>query len=196
MPSHALTRWRTDRLTRLDRIEAQNVAVGAAVPPDPPLIDENLRGFVMLLAAHFQGYCRDLHTECIQAAAHAVPAPMLYMFQALGERGRELARGNAKYSSIKDDFERFDFNLTDALTADPALPAATRTANASHITRVDHLNAWRNYAAHHNTVSPPVGGPFVLPTVQVWKNSCDALATELDRVMYNRLVTLTGAAPW
>lgn len=196
MPSHALIRWHTDRLARLNGIEAQNVAVNAAVPPDPQLIDENLRGFVMLLAAHFQGYCRDLHTECIQAAANAVPAPLVYMFQELGERGRELSGGNAKYSSIKADFERFDFDLTHALTADPATPPAVLTANQGHITLIDHLNAWRNYAAHHNTRPPPVGGPFTLPTVRAWKNSCDGLATELDRVMYNQLATLTGAAPW
>lgn len=196
MPSHALIRWQTDRLARLNRIEAQNVAVNAALPPDPALIDENLRGFVLLLSAHFQGFCRDLHTECIQAASNAVPAPMLLMFQTLCEQGRELARANAKYSSIKSDFERFDFDLTSALTADPALPMATLATNQAHITRVDHLNAWRNYAAHHNPLPPPAGGPFALPTVLIWKDSCNGLATELDRVMYNRLMTLTGAAPW
>jgi len=32
-------------------------------PPNPPLEDENLRRLIMLLSAHFQGYCRDLYTR-------------------------------------------------------------------------------------------------------------------------------------
>ncbi|WP_439624713.1 hypothetical protein [Gemmata sp.] len=196
MPSHSLVRWRTDRVTRLDRIEAQNLALSVAVPPDPDLIDENLRGFVMLLAAHFQGFCRDLHSECVQAVANAVPAPMLYMFQTLCELGRELSGTNAKYTSIKADFERFDFDLTDALTTDPAVAPAVLVANQAHISRIDHLNKWRNYAAHHNATPPAVGGPFALPTVLLWKSACHELAAELDRVMYNQLVKLTGVAPW
>lgn len=196
MPSHSLVRWQTDRLARLDRIESQNSALGGAVPMDPQLIDENLRGFVMLLAAHFQGFCRDLHSECVQAVANAVPAPMLFMFQTLGELGRELSGSNAKYTSIKADFERFDFDLTAALTTDPAVAPGTLAANQSHISRIDHLNKWRNYAAHHNATPPTTGGPFALPTVLLWKAACHELAAELDRVMYNQLVRLTGTAPW
>lgn len=150
----------------------------------------------MLLAAHFQRFCRDLHSECIQAAANAVPIPMLLMFQTLCQQSRELDKANAKYAGIKADFERFGFDLTAALTADPALAPVVQVANATHITRIDHLNAWRNYAAHHNRRPPPHGGPFTLAAVQLWKNSCDGLATELDRIMYNQLQVLTGVAPW
>jgi hypothetical protein len=196
MPSNALTRWQNERLPRLNLVDAQNIAIGAQMPQNPQLVDENLRGYVLLLAAHFQGYCRDLHSECVQAAANAVPVPMLLMFQRLCEEGRELSKANAKYSSIKADFERFDFSLTDALTADPLLALAVRATNAELITRINHLNSWRNYAAHHNALPPNVGGPFTLLMVQLWKNSCNGLATELDRVMYNQLMALTGVAPW
>jgi hypothetical protein len=196
MPSRALIEWQNCRLPRLNQVDAQNATITALVPPNADLADENLRGYVMLLAAHFQGFCRDLHSECILAVANAVPVPMTYMFQKLCQQSRELDRANAKYSAIKADFARFDFDLTVALTTDPAVAPAIQAANAGHITRINHLNAWRNYAAHHNALPPPHGGPFILPTVQFWKNSCIALATELDRIMYNQLQVLTSVAPW
>jgi hypothetical protein len=196
MPSHALIRWQTDRLPRIRLVDAQNAALAAHVPPDPQLVDENLRGYVMLLAAHFQGYCRDLHTECVQSAASAVPPAMRFMLQSVCQAARELDGKNAKYESIKADFERFDFSLTDALTVDPVLPAPVRSANAAHITRINHLNAWRNYAAHQNQFPPKAGGPLAFATVRDWLSACEGFASELDRVMYNELHRLTGAAPW
>ena len=159
MSSQSLRESRTDRLPRLNVVDAQNVALATAHPANPQAIDENLRGFVMLLSAHFQGFCRDLHTQCAQAVATAVPAAMLLMFQTLCGNDRALDGSNPKYASIKADFERFGFDLTYALTADPALTPAVKAANAAHITRVNHLNSWRNYAAHHNKSTPHTGRP-------------------------------------
>jgi hypothetical protein len=192
MPPNSLLQWQGDRLPRLDFVDAQVTAITTANPPNPQLIDENLRGYVMLISAHFQGFCRDLHTECVQAVANAVPAPMLLIFQTLCGRDLELDGANARYASIKADFERFGFDLTIALRADPV----TRPLNDGLITRINHLNAWRNYAAHHNKLPPEHGGPFTLATIQTWKNSCNDLATVLDGVMYNQLSTVTGKTPW
>jgi hypothetical protein len=196
MPSNSLLAWRTDRRPRLDLIEAQNLALAATPSPDPRAIDENLRGFVMLLSAHFQGFCRDLHTECVQAVTGALPAAFQPLVQALCVADRKLDGGNPRYAALKGDFERFRFDLTAALTQDPALPPAVRAANAGHITRVDHLNAWRNYVAHHNPTPPVQGGPLTPAAARLWTDSCDGLASELDRVMYDRILALTGGPPW
>ena len=192
MPSNSLVQWQNSRLPRLNFVDAQNVTLATAAPPNPQLVDENLRGFVMLISAHFQGFCRDLHTECVQAVANAVPPSMLLIFQTLCEAGRELESANAKYSSIKADFERFGFDLTAALHFNPA----TAATNDALITQINHLNIWRNYAAHHNNLAPKYGGPFLLPTIQTWKNSCNDFAIVLDGVMYHRLLAITGVAPW
>ena len=53
MPSTALTFWQTDRVRRLAEVEAQCAAVSALVPPNPRLAEELLRGYVVLLSAHF-----------------------------------------------------------------------------------------------------------------------------------------------
>ncbi len=73
MPSAALTCWHTDRMPRLDEVDAHCAAVLALVPPNPTFLDETLRGFALHLSAHFQGFCRDLYTECSQIWIAAIP---------------------------------------------------------------------------------------------------------------------------
>ena len=63
MPSAALMKWQNERRPSLAHVDAQCAASVAAVPANVALIDENYRGYVLLLAAHFQGFCRDFHTE-------------------------------------------------------------------------------------------------------------------------------------
>src|SRR5208337_1092080 len=89
MPSLALLRWQNERMPRLGEVDNQCAATLALVPL-PKLADENLRGYVMLLSAHFQGFCRDLHTECIQIVTAAVAPAMQLMIQSQCFTGREL----------------------------------------------------------------------------------------------------------
>jgi hypothetical protein len=63
MPSVALQYWQNERLPRLGEVEAQLMASRSLAPPNPHLSEENVRGYVVLLSAHFQGFCRDLFTE-------------------------------------------------------------------------------------------------------------------------------------
>src|ERR1019366_7364339 len=60
-------------MPRLTQIDAQCAVSLAAAPPNAYLIEENLRGYVVLLRAHFQGFCRDLYTEAAQLIASRVP---------------------------------------------------------------------------------------------------------------------------
>ncbi len=192
MPSAALLNWQNDRMSRLAEIDTQCIAVLGLTVPNPPLADENLRGYVMLLSAHFQGFCRDLHTECVQIVAAGAPPAMRAMIQKFGVADRNLDGANPRYETIRNDFERFGFDLN----AELAASTVTGGQNAYWVTLLGHLNLWRNYAAHHKTSPPVAGGPLILPTVRSWRISCDGLAAELDRIMYNHLVSLTGTAPW
>jgi hypothetical protein len=72
MPSASLTLWRNDRTPRLNEVDLQCTSSHAIVPANPNLVDENIRGFILLLSAHFQGFCRDLYTECAQIIASRV----------------------------------------------------------------------------------------------------------------------------
>ena len=66
MASASLTCWQNDRMPRLNDVDAHCAAVLALAPMSTTFLDETLRGYVLHLSAHFQGFCRDLYTECPQ----------------------------------------------------------------------------------------------------------------------------------
>jgi hypothetical protein len=186
MPSTSLQQWRNDRMPRLNEVDAQCALSLALIPPRPNLVEENLRGSVLLLSAHFQGFCRDLHTECAQVVVSKVRASLQALIQIQFRAHRRLDRGNPSIDNLRADFERFDFTL-DLPAADPA--------NGPRLTHLGELNRWRNLAAHHGAI--PIGlPPLTLPLVRAWRVSCDGLATSLDGVMYNQLRRTLRRAPW
>src|ERR1700682_1305050 len=176
-------------MPRLNEVDAHCAAVLALVPPNPTFLDETLRGFVLHLSAHFQGFCRNLYTECSQIWIGAIPAGYQATAQAQFSAQLALEKGNPSYASIRKDFNRFWFLLD---------LRAAHVANPQRLTDLGHLNDWRNKAAHQGT--QPLGGgvPAVLtlPIVQGWRASCDALATSLDGIMRAELLRIMGVAPW
>jgi hypothetical protein len=186
MPSASLLSWRNDRMPRLSEVDVQCAASLALAPPRPNLVEENLRGYVLLLSAHFQGFCRDLYAECAQIIVSRVRATLQVLIQAQFRAHRRLDHGNPNVQNLREDFERFGFTL-DLAAADPA--------NGPRLTDLGELNRWRNVAAHHGTI--PAGAPALsLPLLRAWWTSCDGLATSLDAVLYNELRRMLRRAPW
>jgi hypothetical protein len=186
VPSIALQHWQMDRRARLTEIEAHCAATAALVPPNVLLAEESLRGYTMLLSGHFQGFCRDLYTECMQVfAAHVAPAHKASV-QAQFTTELKLNSNNPTVETIRKDFERFDFPLDFA--ADPA--------NGVRVTHLGHMNKWRNAVAHQKAGVPPGIPLLTLAGVQSWRLSCDGLAIWLDGILYNEMHRILGAAPW
>src|SRR5262245_4438191 len=102
-----------------DDVEAHCAAVLAAVPPSPTFLDETLRGYVLHLSAHFQGFCRDLYTECSQIWIMAIPAGFQATGRAQFSAHLALEKGNPSHDNIKRDFDRFGMSL-DLQAAHPA----------------------------------------------------------------------------
>src|SRR5437899_11120077 len=119
MPSASLLTWQSTRLSNLGHIDVQCAACVAAVPPNAALIDENLRRYVLLLSAHFQGFCRDLYSECAQIIVLKVRPALQALIQAQFTAHRKLHHGNPNLPNLKGDFERFGFTLNLA-AANPA----------------------------------------------------------------------------
>jgi hypothetical protein len=186
VPSAALTKWQNDRLLRLGDVQAHCAAVVAAAPPNPTFVDETLRGFVLHLSAHLQGFCRDLYTECSQVCVGRFPAGLQAAAQAQFTTSLALERGNPNHANIRRDFSRFGFVF------------GFHAANARQITDLAHLSEWRNKAAHQGTEPLGAGVPLTLtlPLLQGWKASCDGLAASLDGIMQQQLLQMIGAAPW
>lgn len=185
MPSVSLSQWRNDRMFRLQQIDLQCAAALASSPPNLPLIEENLRGYVVLLSAHFQGFCRDLYTEAALVVASKVRPSLRSLIQDQFTDHRKLDRGNPNLQHLKEDFNRFGFALN--LTIDPA--------NEPRLAHLAAMNKWRNIAAHQDP-TVPVGIPLNLPSLRVWQTSCDGLATSLDDIVYNHLRRLLRRSPW
>jgi hypothetical protein len=185
MPSASLNIWQTDRRPRLLEVSTQCAASVAMVPPNPHLEEENIRGYILLLSSHFQGFCRDLYSECTQSIASTVKPQLRIILQQQFTATRKLDFGNPNIENLKKDFNRFGFRL-EMSVADPA-----NHARHSHLSV---LNEWRNIAAHHGIVLS--GGLPSPPDIQTWEHSCDGLATSLDQIMYNQVLAILGAAPW
>ncbi len=185
MPSASLLRWHDDRMPRLHQVDIQCAGCLAGVPPNAHLIEENLRGYVVLLSAHFQGFCRDLYTEGALVIVSKVRPSLRRVLQEQFGAHRRLDHGNPSHQHLKEDFERFGFKLD--LAADPA--------NLPRLAALSALNKWRNVAAHQGT-TPPGGIALNLPALQAWRVACDGLAIALDGILYNELRKMLRRAPW
>lgn len=185
MPSNALTTWKAVRQSSLDAIDAQCAASIFAVPANPLLAEENVRGYGLLLSAHFQGFCRDLYTEAAQVVSSKVRPSLRAIVQRQFAYQSTLDHGNPTNENIKKDFSRFGtkFSFADA-----------DLANSLRLSHLSSLNDWRSIAAHHGYV--PSNEVPDLADLRVWRNSCDGLATSLDTITYNRLRVVLRREPW
>ena len=185
MPSNSLRTWSASRKQCLDAIDIQCAASIATLPANPLLAEENVRGYGLLLSAHFQGFCRDLYTEAAQVISSKVRLSLRSLVQRQFGYQCMIDHGNPTNHNIKKDFSRLGgkFNFSDS---DPA--------NAVRLGHLNSLNVWRNIAAHHGYV--PAGGVPDLADLRGWRKSCDGLATSLDEIVYNRLRVLLRREPW
>ena len=187
MPSTALTLWQTDRLPRLAEVEAQCAVVFALVPPNPVLAEELLRGYVVLLSAHFQGFCRDLYSECAHIVASRVRTSLRLLVETQFSEKLKLDHGNPNIENLAEDFGRFGFDLIRTANLDPAFAVQRR-----HLVE---LNRWRNTVAHFAPSPRGLPGLSLASTID-WRNSCNGLATSLTAIMYNHLRRLLRRNPW
>src|SRR5437763_1104584 len=113
MPSTSDRRWTTIRAAALDEIAQAHAAVGGTKRGRRYATQQVNQAYAMLLASQFQGFCRDLHSECVDhlVAALAPPAALAPLVQAEFTRSRQLDRGNAQPASIGADFGRLGIDF-------------------------------------------------------------------------------------
>jgi len=193
MPSAAYRQWRTVRARALNDIARARDIAGGVAGGRQTTNQQIIQSFAVLLASHFQGFCRDLHTECVDHILRvlAPPTTLQRLLRLELTRGRQLDRGNAQPSSLGADFGRLDISFWRALHAHD--PASVAWQNDLEL-----LNEWRNAIAHQDFTSPTLAGTMNLRLVQVrqWRRSCRGLARAIDDVLRLHLQTLTGTSPW
>jgi hypothetical protein len=158
---------------RLAAIDTHCAATAALAPPNPHLAEESLRCYALLVSGHFQGYCRDLYTECTQIFALNVPSGLQAAIQAQFTGEMQLNQKNPTVETITRDFERFAFKLD--FDVDPA--------NGPRVTHLGHLNKWRNAIAHQKAGTPAGVPALSLAAVQDWRMACAGLGVWLDDTM-------------
>jgi hypothetical protein len=194
VPSNALIGWHGARAAAMNEIAAAHLAVGGSGRGRRYATEQINHAYAMLVAAQFQGFCRELHTECaVHIAGHAgLPPAMSLLFRAELTRARQLDRGNAQPASLGADFGRLGLKLQfwDVLRA--ADPASVQWRD-----RLEILNEWRNAIAHQDFSSARLrSGTLRLEHVRRWRGTCNRLARLMDGVLHRHLLALTGVAPW
>ncbi len=192
MPSASFRKWSSERAVSLDEIENAHLRVGGSERGRRYATQQINQAYVALLSSQFQGFCRDLHTECVDYLAGSItPAPLQDIVHADFLRERKLDKGNPNPGNIGSDFNRFGLDFWDSIKADDK---RSRKRQAS----LTLLNDWRNAIAHQDFDIGRLGGSVTVQLQQVkqWRSACHALAHSFDGVMYQYLLRVTGSIPW
>ncbi len=152
MPSVSYRRWRTVRAAALDRIEAAHAAIGGTGPGRRYATQQINHAYVVILAAEFQGFCRELHDECIDAMLTATtPSSLHEVIRRSLSLSRQLDRGNATPSALGSDFGRFSIEFWPKLISREPRARVWQQALAE-------LNEWRNAIVHSDFASLDASG--------------------------------------
>ena len=191
MPSYSWGRWSSERAEALDEIENAHLSVGGSARGRRYATQQINHAYATLLSAQFQGFCRNLHSECAEHIISLTPTGLQENVRSQYMWGRALDRGNPNPGNIGSDFGRFGVVFWDRIRADHHL-------NANRQRSLEELNAWRNAIVHQDFDPARLGGTIVLhlATVRQWRSSLDHLAVSFDSVMCSHLQALIGTPPW
>src|SRR6266542_1790507 len=193
MPSRSWRHWHSERARELDEVEAAHTAIGGSGPGRRTATQQLNRAYAVLLASQFQGFCRYLHTECVDYLVALFPVAVFRATvreEFLWNRG--LDRGNANQGTIAGDFRRLGLKTLWALVG------AEQPGNDRRRQALDRLNEWRNAIAHQSLDPARLGGTTTLRLMMVrrWRRMCRVLAKSMDNVTRAYVQAITGRSPW
>lgn len=191
MTSASLRGWASTRAAQLDQVEAAHRAVGGSARGRRWATEQVNHAYVVLLSSQFQGFCRDLHSECVDCFARTLaPARLGAVVRIEFLFARRLDRGNPVPSNIGADFNRLGIDFWRQVSR-------IDSRNVERRRRLEHLGDWRNAIAHQDfDRSRLVPARIRLPTIQSWRRNCAALAGAFDRTMRHYLRSITEIDPW
>ena len=107
--------------------------------------------YAVLLSSQFQGYCRDLHSECVYHIVQQVPVALQNVLRGELVRDRKLDRGNPNAGNIRADFARLGLGIWDRVKS-------LDRRNDERKQLLGELNEWRNAIAHQDFDPTKLGG--------------------------------------
>jgi hypothetical protein len=191
MPSQSLTRWNGERAEALDEIESAHAMVGGTERGRRYATQQINYSYAALLSGHFQGFCRDLHSEAVDHIVAIVPAQLQGFLRVELIWNRSLGRGNPHPGAIGSDFNRLGIDFWTEVYALDARNERRREL-------LQELIDWRNAIAHQDFDPVARGGNTSLQLARVrgWRSAIGALARAFDQAVYNYLHALLGGGPW
>ncbi len=192
MPSLSLKKWNEVRVPALDEIENAHRQVGGSGRGRRYATEQINHAYAVLLSSQFQGFCRDLHSECAAYLVSGVALPDLRsILTSEFVFNRKLDSGNPNPGNIGADFSRLGVAFW------PDVKLLDRR-NEPRLKLLDELNAWRNAIAHQDFDPAKLGGTtvLVLATVRSWRRACTSLAPAFDTVIANHINRIVGIRPW
>ena len=192
MPSNFFETWRTIRAKALNEIVAAHRMVGGTGRGRRFATQQINHAYAVLLSSQFQGFCRNLHAECIGHLFGMVTPPSLAdIVRQEFREGRKLDKENPNPGNIGSDFGRFGLKFWDEVIQHDA-------QNTNRKKELEFLNEWRNAIAHQDFDPTKLSGIPTLRLSQVsqWRRTCHALAQSFDEVMRGYIQSITGTSPW
>jgi hypothetical protein len=192
MPSPALTAWSTSSAAALSQLEAAHAAVGGTRAGRRTNTLQLNYAYVLLLSAHFQAYCRGLHSDAAQLLVDAIDPGIAVVLDANLSFRRQLDSGNAQPGALGADFSRLDLEFWTVVEA-------ADTRNEARRRKLETLNTWRNAIAHHDIDSRRADlhpREVTLAACRSWRSALNGLAESFDQALAGHLQTLLGSQPW
>jgi hypothetical protein len=196
MTSPALGAWQSNRLAGIDRfIAAHPASIGSAT--DPAVAQQFTGALVQCVASEFQGYCRDLHDDAVEAVLGTImtsdsPLRVVLMNGLILDRG--LDRRSADPATIGHDFARLGLDLWRALTASRPDDASTWRSGLVLLHRA------RNGVSHDDQRAlaevEASGWPMRISTVRRWRKLVDEAVTAMDDEVSKEIAELINKNPW
>lgn len=198
MGSKALSKWKTVRQDELDQLLEAHAKVGGSGPGRRYATEQLNHAYLVAVAAQFQGFCRDLHSEAVGAVAASAPHLSTILLVTL-TNNRKLDRGNANGASIAEDFGQIGMRDFWTLVSDKGGKFHTRSRRK----RLEQMNLWRNAIAHNDfdqyrlRVSELDGHLKPrLAEVKRCRIACQQLAIQIEAAVSSFLTQVVGSKPW
>lgn len=126
MVSSSLTKWNTVRQRQLDELLSAHRRVGGHGPGRRYATEQLNFAYLVAVAAQFQGFCRDLHSEAVRVFSGAMGPAVASIVVATLTKNRRLDLGNANAGTIAEDFGRIGMSPFGASSPPLAAPSERR----------------------------------------------------------------------
>ena len=167
----------------LDEIENAHTRVGGNLRGRRYATEQINHAYAMILSSQFQGFCRDLHTECVDALVGEAPAVLHRVLRTVS-LGSFVGQGESSPGNLGSDFGRLGLEFWNEVRND-------FHQNDRRQGMLEELNRWRNAIAHQDFDPAVLGATTTLhlAVVRGWRmlstgfpifRSCDVFVS--DRV--------------